>query len=111
MAIVTVTRPDVSVEEVSQALRQGLGPKYKVSPGTALNWSHLANPQSDQVDTILVALSPAHLFRADVAISRLSEKTELHVRAGGLTAPLKLVNVLWIERKVRGVLRAAPSLR
>jgi hypothetical protein len=111
MAVVTVTRPDVSVEEVSQALRRGLGPKYKISPGTALNLGHLANPHSGQIDTILVTRRPGHLFRADLAISRKSDRTDLHVRAGGLTAPIKLANVLWVERKVRRVLCAAMSPR
>jgi len=33
MRTITVHRDDVTIEEVSEALRQGLGPRYKVLPG------------------------------------------------------------------------------
>lgn len=112
MAVITVSRPDVSVEEVTDVLRQGLGPRYAVSPGSALNWNHVVDPQSDQSDSVLVSRrGSARLFRADVAISRLPNRTELHVRAGGLTAGMKLVNVLWTAQKVRAALRSAPRLQ
>jgi hypothetical protein len=33
MSTVTIPQPDVTTEEVSAALRKGLGPRYRVLPG------------------------------------------------------------------------------
>ena len=36
MSTITVTRSDVTSDEVADALRQGLGSRYKVLPGTGV---------------------------------------------------------------------------
>ena len=39
MATIVVPRTHVTVEDVSEALRAGLGPRYKVLPGRGMNWT------------------------------------------------------------------------
>jgi hypothetical protein len=110
MSTITVARPDVTTEEVADALRARLGPKYNVLPGMALSWNPLGSPRPDHPDTIVVGTGPNRLFRAQVKISPGSPETQLHVRAGGLGWP-RLTNRFGIERKVLQVLRDAPNLR
>ena len=111
MSTITVQRSDVTSEEVAEALRQGLGPRYHVLSGTKIN----ASPEPDQPDAILVGTGSNRVFRAEVAISRHSGQTFIHVNPGGLpgTWPgaVKLVNRLWIARKAHQVLQAASGLR
>jgi hypothetical protein len=110
MSTITVLRSDVTSDEVADALRQGLGPRYNVLPGTGVNWNPFGGPRPDHPDTIVVGTGSTCLFRAQVRISQDHGKTILHVSPGGLSWP-RLTNALWIARKVRTVLRAAPSLR
>lgn len=111
MPTITVPRPDVTTEEVSDALRQGLGPRYKVLPGKGMNWNPAGGPRADQPDTVVVGTGSTRLFRAEVKLSRHSGQTGLHVIAGGISLPVRLTNRLWIADKVVRVLQAAPSLR
>jgi hypothetical protein len=115
MSTITIPRPDVTREEVTDMLRQGLRPRYHVLPGQEINANPVAGPGSDPLDTILVGTGSNRVFRAEVAISRHSGQTFIHVNPGGLpgTWPggLKLVNRLWIARKARRVLLAAAGLR
>jgi hypothetical protein len=111
MPTITVPRADVTIEEVSEALRQGLGPRYKVLPGMGMNWNPVGNPRPDHPDMIVVGTGSTRLFRVEVKISPRSGQTLLHVIAGGIGLPLRLVNRFWIAEKVRRVLRSAPDLR
>jgi hypothetical protein len=115
MATVTIARSDVTSEEVVDALRQGLGPRYHVVPGTGISTNPVTSPGPDQPDTILVATGSNRVFRAEVVIARRSGQTLIEVRPGGLPGMwpggLKLVNRLWVARKAHQVLRAAPGLR
>jgi hypothetical protein len=115
MATVTIARSDVRSEEVVEALRHGLGPRYHVLPGTGITANADAGAGPDQPDTILVATGSNRVFRAEVVITRHSGQTLIEARPGGLpgTWPggLKLVNRLGVARKVHQVLRAAPGLR
>jgi hypothetical protein len=111
MSTITVPRADVTTEEVSEALRQGLGPKYNVLPEMGMNWNPVGNPRPDHPDMITVGTASTRLFRAEVKISQRSSQTVLHVIAGGITLPLRLLNRFWIAEKVRRVLQAAPGLR
>jgi hypothetical protein len=111
MSTITVPRADVTSDEVADALRQGLGSRYKVLPGTGVNcWNPVGGPRPDHPDTIVVGTGSTRLSRAQVRISQDAGKTTLHVSPGGIGL-LTLANRLWIVRKVRQVLRAAPSLR
>ena len=111
MATITVPRADVTTEEVSEVLRQGLGSRYKVLPGKAMNWNPVGDLRADHPDKIVIGTGSTRLFRAEVVLSQRSGQTALHVIAGGLTLLPRLTNRLWIAEKVRRVLRAAPSLR
>jgi hypothetical protein len=111
MFTITVHRSDVTSDEVADALRQGLGPGYKVLPGTGVNcWNPVGGPRPDHPDTIVVGTGSTRLSRALVRISHDAGETILRVSPGGIGL-LTLTNRLWIVRKVRQVLRAAPSLR
>jgi hypothetical protein len=122
MSTITIPRPDVTTEEVSEALRQQLGPKYNVVPGKGMSWNPVGHLRPDQPGTIVVGVGSTRLFRAQVTISPDSDsgsdsgsqnsgQTVLHVLAGGISLPVRLSNRLWIAEKVRRALQAAPSLR
>jgi hypothetical protein len=111
MSIITVPRSDVTSDEVTDALRHGLGPRYKVLPGTGVScWNPIGGPRPDHPDTIVVGAGSTRVTRAQVRISHDAGETILHVSSGGISL-WTLTNRLWIARKVRQVLRAAPSLR
>ncbi len=111
MFAITVPRSDVTSDEVTDALRQGLGPRYKVLPGAGVScWNPVGGPRPDRADTIVVGTGSTRLSRAQVRISQDAGETILLVSPGGIGL-LTLANRLWIARKVRQVLRAAPSLR
>ncbi len=111
MSTITIPRPEVTTEEVSEVLRRGLGPRYNILPGKGMNWNPVGNPRASLPDKIVVGTGSTRLFRAQVTLSRDSGHTDLHVVAGGITLPARLTNRLWIAEKVRRVLEAAPSLR
>ena len=111
MATITVPRPDVTTDEVTDALRHGLGPKYNVLPETGVNWNPVGNPRPDHPDTLVVGTGSNRLFRVQVRISRGGKDTRLDVSPGGVTLLPRLTNRLWLAQKVLRVLQAAPSLR
>jgi hypothetical protein len=111
MPTMTVPRSNITIEEVSDALRHGLGPNYTVLPGTARNWNPLGNPRPDHPNSIVVGTGSARLFRAEVTISESSGHTELRIAPGGISLPVRLFNSNRIVGKVYKVLQAAPSLR
>jgi hypothetical protein len=111
MPTVTIPRPDVTTEEVSEALRQGLGARYNVLPNKGMNWNPVGGPRPDQPGKIVVGTGSTRLFRAEVVVSQHSGQTVLRVIAGGLTLVPRLTNRLWIAAKVSRVLQTAPSLR
>jgi hypothetical protein len=111
MPTITVPRSDVTSDEVADALRRGLDPRYKVLPGKGVNWNPVGGPRPDHPDTIVVGTGSTRLFRAQVRISQDAGETILQVSPGGVTLVPRLINLLWIARRVAQVLRAAPSLR
>jgi hypothetical protein len=110
MFTITVPRSDVTSGDVADVLRRGLGPRYKVLAGKGVNWNPVGAPRPDHPDTIVVGTGSTRLFRAQVRISQDAGETILHVSPGGLTPPPRIINRLWIARKVHQVLRGAPSL-
>jgi hypothetical protein len=46
MSTITIPRPEVTTEEVSEVLRRGLGPRYNVLPGKGMNWNPVGNPRA-----------------------------------------------------------------
>jgi hypothetical protein len=110
MPRVIVDRPDVTTEEVSEALRQGLGPRYTVLSGMGMNWNPVGGPRPDKPDMIVVGTGSTRLFRAEVTISRRSKETVLRVIAGGYGPVLRPLNRFWIAELVRRVLQTASGL-
>lgn len=110
MSTITVPRPDVTLDDINDALRRGLGSKYTVLPDTALNWNPLGRPRTDETDTIVVGTGSARLFRVEVRLARGAHRTSLHVSPGGLTPPLRLANRLWLVGKVTRLLQTTPGL-
>src|ERR1035441_449982 len=96
---ITIPRTDLTSEEVVDALRQGLGPRYHVLAGMGIKADPVNNSKPDQSDSILVGTGSNRVFRAEVALSRRSGQTVIDVQPGGLpgTWPggLKLINRLW----------------
>jgi hypothetical protein len=111
MSAITIHRADVTSDEVADALRQGLGSRYKVLPGTGVNcWNPVGGPRPNCPGTIVVGTGSTRLSRAQVRISHNARETILHVSPGGVGL-LTLANRLRIVHKVRQVLRATPTLR
>src|ERR1022692_1666546 len=61
MPTITVPRSDVTTEQVSEVLRQGLGPRYNVLPGKGMNWNPVGNPRTDHPDKIVVGTRSTRL--------------------------------------------------
>ena len=105
MSTITVRRHDVTAEEVTDALRAGLDPRYDVTPGMRMPPVPLLGaPRPDRPELILVSSSA--IARAQVRIIRHSGQTDIRVTPGGL-----LVNTMGIAAKVRRVLRDARDLK
>jgi len=107
MPTLTISRSDVTVEEISEALRHGLGPKYTVLPGMGMNWNPVGGPRPDHPDMITVGATPTRLFRTEVKVSQQPGATTVHVIAGGIGPLPRLVNRFWIAEKVSRVLQTA----
>ena len=69
MATITVPRADVTPEEVSRALRVGLGPRYHVLPGVQAAYP-FGTLRPDQPDAIVVGTGSGRLWRTQVRIDR-----------------------------------------
>jgi hypothetical protein len=104
MSTITIRRHDVTAEEVTDALRAGLDPRYDVTPGMRMPPAPLLGaPRPDRPELILV--SSGAIARAQVRIVRHSGQTDIRVTPGGL-----LINTIGIAAKVRRVLRDARDL-
>jgi hypothetical protein len=112
---ITIPRSDLTSEEVTRALRAGLGPRYHVVPGMRMPQGCLfaAEPNQDP-DTILVTAGSSRLssrlFRAQVTLTRPPGRTVIRIRPGGTSSEFP-VNALGIARKIRHVLASAPDIR
>jgi hypothetical protein len=111
MSTVMLARPDVTIEEVADALRQGLAPKYNVLSGVGINWNPIGDVRPNHPDCIVVRPGSNRFIRTQVKLSRGSGTTTLHVSPGGLSLTSRLTNLFGIEQKVLRVLRDAPTLR
>jgi hypothetical protein len=112
---ITIPRADLTSEEVTRALRAGLGPHYHVVPGMRMPQACLFAAEPDQnPDTILVSIGSSRLsnrfFRAQVTLTRPSGQTVIRIRPGGTSSEFP-INALGIARKIRQVLASAPGIR
>jgi hypothetical protein len=107
MPTVTVPR-QVTSQEVVEALRTGLNPRYEVQPGVRMPRPPFAKPRPGAPKLIMVTAGP--MVRAQVKVSPQAEGTDLKITPGGMLGDL-LMNTLGIAQEVRRVLRDAPGLR
>ena len=105
MSVITIPRPDVTTEEVSATLRDGLGPQYQVLPGRETRVLP-GEPDPGSPDSIVVGTGSAHVFRAQLRVDRRGAQTRIRVEPAGLFW-IRLVNTFVIAPRVRRVLRAA----
>ena len=115
MPTITIPRADLTSEEVTGALRAGLGPHYHVAAGMRMPQACLfaAEPSQDH-DTILVSMGSNWLtnrfFRAQVTLTRPPGQTLIRIRPGGTSSEFP-INALGIARKIRQVLASAPAIQ
>lgn len=108
MPTVTIPRAGLTSEQVSSALREGLGPRYQVIPGMRMPQFCLfaAEPNQDR-DSILVSIASNplfnRLFRAQVTLTRSAGQTAIRIRPGGTSFEFP-INMLGTARKIREVL-------
>lgn len=105
----SVTVPGaVTSQEVVEALRDQLGPRYEVLPGMKMPRSPLfGRPRPSEPEQILVTAGP--MVRAQVRIIPRDGHTNLQITPAGLLGD-RLMNTLGIAREVRQALLNAPSL-
>lgn len=107
MSTVTVPR-DVTSNEVVEALRDGLDPRYEVLPGTLMPRSpFFGAPRPSGPELIMVTAGP--MVRAQVRVVPGPGRTELRITPGGVLGDL-LMNALGVARQVRQALINAPGL-
>ncbi len=106
MPTVTVTRANVTIEEVSAVLREKLGPRYKITPAMS---SHFHHESPAGANSILVR---RHWFeQASIRVVAGPGSTEIHVgSAANFTLGGLLINRLGIIRNVHQALEHAPGL-
>jgi hypothetical protein len=108
---ITIPRADLTSEEVTRALRAGLGPHYHVVPGMRMpRMAIFAAELSQNPDTILVGTGADRLFRAQVTLIRRSGQTHIRIIPSGVSLDFG-INSLGIARKIRQVLASAPDIR
>jgi hypothetical protein len=107
MPTITVARANVTSEEVSEALRDGLGPEYNVLPGMRMAhhpfFPSFGKPHPDKADVILVGTRSNRFQRAQVEIRHHAQQTLIEVRPDGI-AWVRLANERGIARKTLEVL-------
>lgn len=108
MPAITIPRADLTSEDVTRALRAGLGPHYHVGPGMRMPQGCLfaAEPNHDPA-IILVSIGSNRLFRSQVTLTRPPGQTVIRIRPGGTSSEFP-INALGIARKIRQVLASAP---
>ena len=109
MPTVTVTRAELTTEEVATALRDGLGAGYNVLPGMAIGQTAFQGPKQGRPNTIVVGTGDNRVVKAQVTITPQGGQTELRIRPGGITWDL-LLNTFGITREIRRALANSPSL-
>ena len=109
MSTVTVSRGDVSTEEVVKVLRDGLEADYNVLPEMIMGRTILQRPRKGRPNTIVVGTGDNMLVKAQVTITSRGGQTELRISPGGVTWDL-LYNTRGVARQIRAVLASAPSL-
>jgi hypothetical protein len=107
MFTVTVPRSDVTLDEVSAALRAKLGPRYNIRP--SMRSTGFGKEVPGDARMMLVAAN--WLERANVRVVPGVGSTAIQVDAGATYFGLiRLIHHLGVARKVRQALADAPEL-
>lgn len=106
MSTVTVPRADVTTEEVTAVLRNGLGSRYHVTPGMRMTRNPFGSPRPAGPGEILVDAGSGAVVRAQVRIIRQSDRTQIRITPGGLLGQLVL-NTFGIAPEIHRVLKEA----
>jgi hypothetical protein len=107
MSTFTVSRSDVTVDEVSAVLRKRLGSRYRVTPSMMASGFGMARP--GDANTILVAAN--WLERANVRVTANQNSTEIDVSPGATYFGLiRFMHRVGLVRKVQQALQHAPEL-
>lgn len=109
MSTVTVSRADLTTEEVVAALRNGLRADYNVQPGKAIGQLAFQGLRQGRPNMVAVGIGDGRLIKAQVTITPQDRQTELRIRPGGITID-RLVNTFTIARDIRKALANSPSL-
>jgi hypothetical protein len=109
--MITIPRSDLTTDEIADALRKGLGPKYTVQPGKRPSYNPVGEPQPDSPDSITVGTGSGRIFRAEVRVDRQPDRTVLHVSPGGLSLLGRLFNRTFFSAKVNKALQTASVTR
>jgi hypothetical protein len=106
MSTVTISRPNVTLDEVSAALREGLGSRYEITPAVASRVHHEFRGHPDSI------LVKRHWFeQANVRVVPGATDTEIHIGgAATFTATGFLINRASVVRKVHQVLEQSTEL-
>jgi hypothetical protein len=99
---------EVTSQEVAEALRNGLDPRYEVLPGMRMPRAPFAKPRLGGPELIMVTAGP--MVRAQVRIASRAGGTDLEITPGGMLGDL-LMNTFGVAREVRQALVDAPELR
>jgi hypothetical protein len=109
MSTVKIPSTEITSEQVGAALRDGLGDRYDVFPGTRMNRFPVGAPQPASPDEIVVGKGQNPMVRAQVRITRRAGRTDIRITPGGVAGDL-LMNTFGIAREVRRALLEAPGL-
>jgi len=107
MPTISVPRPNVTVEEVSNILRDKLGSRYQITPSVTGKGFFKEVP--DDANTMLVKGN--RLERANLRVDSGAHNTEIHVSPGA-TYPglIRLIDRIGMARRVRQILENATEL-
>ena len=78
MSTITIPQPELTTEEVSAALRKGLGDRYQVLPGRGTSTLPGA-PDPGWPDSIVVGTGAAYVFRVQLEIDHRGGGTRVRV--------------------------------
>jgi drug/metabolite transporter (DMT)-like permease len=109
MPTVTIPRTDITSDQISAALRNGLDDRYDVLQGRRMNRLPIGDPEAAGPNEIVVGKGPSPMVRAQVTIIRQADHTDIRITPGGVAGDL-LMNTLGIARKIRRVLLDAPGI-
>jgi hypothetical protein len=106
MSTLTLSRSDVTVDEVCAVLGRALGPRYKMTRSVSV--VHSRGAPSSEASTILIASNG--FAKANVRLAHRGNGTEIQVTPGAVFGLIGLLLGSGLVRKVSQALERAPDL-